>query len=99
MWWLLGTSVRELDEFAPDFFMFLGAVAFTDVKHTRAFLVSTCLMQSRRCSSSHAAEVDRKVLSSTPRIRWHSERTFLRYFCFSAVELRSLSGYSSVFVV
>jgi hypothetical protein len=29
-------------------------------KNTRAFLVSTSIMQSRRCSSSHSAEVDRK---------------------------------------
>jgi hypothetical protein len=84
LWWLLGTSVRESDGLAPDCFLFLGAVTFTDVKTTRAFLVSTCIMQSIRCSSSHSAEGDRKVLSSTPRIRWHSEPTFrslMKRFC------------------
>ena len=30
LWWLLGTSVRESDGFALGFFLFLGAVAFTD---------------------------------------------------------------------
>jgi hypothetical protein len=28
--WLLGTSVREVDDFALDFFIFLGPVSFTD---------------------------------------------------------------------
>ncbi len=28
--WLLGTSVRKIDEFALDLLVFLGAVAFTD---------------------------------------------------------------------
>jgi hypothetical protein len=28
--WLLGTSVRKVDGFTPDFFMYLGAVAFLD---------------------------------------------------------------------
>ena len=30
LWWLLGTSVRIVDEFALDCFIFLGAVAFAD---------------------------------------------------------------------
>jgi len=29
-------------------------------KNTRVILVFTCIIQSRRCSSSHSAEVDRK---------------------------------------
>jgi hypothetical protein len=57
--------------------------------------VSTCVMQ-RRCSSSHSAEVDRKALPSTTRTRRSLERAPLRYFCFSAMELRPLYGIRGV---
>jgi hypothetical protein len=70
LWWLLGTSVRESDGFAPDCFMFLGAVAFTDERIQEYF---SCLPVSCRAYTVHLLIrrklTGRKLLSNTPRTR------------------------------
>jgi hypothetical protein len=61
--WLLGTSVCAVDDFALDCFISLRAVACTDQRTQEHF---SCL-PGLCSSSSHVAEVDRKVLLSTTR--------------------------------
>ena len=62
-------------------------------KKTRAFLVSTSIMQSIRCSSSHSAKVDRKEGASkhdknTVTLRMRALKVFLLLCCGAQATLR-----------
>ena len=49
--WLLGTSVRKVDDFALDFFIFLGTVSFTGEEIQEHFSCLHTLSRSICCSA------------------------------------------------
>jgi hypothetical protein len=93
LWWLLETSVRKIDGFALDCFIFLGAVAFKDDGIQGHFLCLSASCRRACCSSSLSEKLTgRTFLSSTLKTQWYAERNLFKYYGLSLEALKPLFG-------